>query len=306
MDLNHGSWPVHLRWLCLLKLDAFSTCTAMSARISGVLRVRGRVQVSIRFINKLEVGNVAIAKEAMPGIDLKYHLEACVSSRYVAPCSWQRGPMKLTAVAKCAFIASLFLFATSAGAQRSSRFAVFAGYSSQADVTFAPVSSIPISLPSVSLNGWNGSLEFKPIRFLGVVADLSGHYGTYGATIGCEAIIVCLPLGLSVDSSMYSFLVGPQVSVTFWRLTPFAHVLLGGARINQKPVIALVSGLATSDTSFADAIGGGIDIRIVSIVGWRFQADLIQTRFFAAPNPVSFLTSTQSNFRGSTGIVVRF
>jgi hypothetical protein len=91
-----------------------------------------------------------------------------------------------------------------------------------------------------------------------------------------------------------------------WRFTPFAHVLLGAAHINQKPVVSLVSGLANSDTSFADAIGGGLDFRIVSVVHWRFQADLLQTRFFANSNPISFLTSTQSNFRGSTGIVLRF
>lgn len=214
--------------------------------------------------------------------------------------------MKLTLGAICAWVAILFAFAASAAGQIPKRFALFAGYSSQADISFAPASFFPISLPSVSLDGWNGSFEVKVLPFLGVVADLSGHYGTYGATVGCEAIIVCVPLGVSVDSTLYSVLGGPQVSVSLWRFTPFAHVLLGAARINQKPVISLVSGLANSDTSFADAIGGGFDFRIVSIVHWRFQADLLQTRFFASANPISFLTSTQSNFRGSTGIVLRF
>jgi len=212
--------------------------------------------------------------------------------------------MKLTSIATC--IVSLFSFATSAAGQIPKRFAVFAGYSSEADITFAPVSFLPISLPSVSLNGWNGSFEVKVLPFLGVVGDVSGHYGSYRAAVGCEAIIVCVPLGVSVDSNLHSFLVGPQVSVSFWRFTPFAHVLLGAAHINQKPIITLVSGLANSDTSFADAIGGGIDFRIVSIVNWRLQADLIQTRFFATSNPINLLTSTQSNFRGSTGVVLRF
>ena len=214
--------------------------------------------------------------------------------------------MKLTSKAKYAFVATLFVFAASTAGQADGRFAVFGGYSSQADVTFAPVSFLPISLPSVSLNGWNVSAEGKVLPFLGLVADVSGHYGSYGATIRCETIVICLPVGLNVNSSLYSFMVGPQVSISLWRFTPFAHVLLGAAHVNQKPLIALVSGLANSDTSFADAIGGGIDIRIVSIVHWRFQADLIQTRFFASSSPVSFLTSTQSNFRGSTGIVLRF
>ncbi|PYU22638.1 MAG: hypothetical protein DMG32_17700 [Acidobacteria bacterium] len=89
-------------------------------------------------------------------------------------------------------------------------------------------------------------------------------------------------------------------------LLAWVTVLLGAAHINQKPVITLVSGLANSDTSFADAIGGGIDFRIVSIVNWRLQGDLIQTRVFATSNPINLLTSTQSNFRGSTGVVLRF
>jgi hypothetical protein len=168
------------------------------------------------------------------------------------------------------------------------------------------VSSIPISLPGLSLNGWDASLEWKFIRFLGVVGDVSGHYGSYGATFGCEAIVVCVPVGVNVNSNLYTFLVGPQVSISLWRFTPFAHVLLGVAHINQTSNITFVNGLTNSDTSFADGLGGGLDFRIVSIVHWRFQGDLIQTRFFASQSPISFLTSTQSNFRGSTGVVVRF
>lgn len=214
--------------------------------------------------------------------------------------------MERSCAVYCACVVTLLTFASSAAAQIPRRFAAFAGYSSQADVTFASTSFVPISLPSISLNGWDGSLEAKVLPFLGVVADISGHYGTYGATIGCKGIIGCVPLGVGVDSTLYSYLVGPQVSVSLWRFTPFAHVLLGAAHINQKPVMSLVSGLANSDTSFADAIGGGLDIRLISIVGWRFQVDLIQTRFFASMSPIGFLTSTQSNFRGSTGIVLRF
>jgi len=214
--------------------------------------------------------------------------------------------MKITTATRCACVLMLVAFATSAGAQSGKRFAAFAGYSSQADVTFAPVSSIPISLPGLSLNGWDASLEWKFIRFLGVVGDVSGHYGSYGATFGCEAIVVCVPVGVNVNSNLYTFLVGPQVSISLWRFTPFAHVLLGVAHINQTSNITFVNGLTNSDTSFADGLGGGLDFRIVSIVHWRFQGDLIQTRFFAGQSPISFLTSTQSNFRGSTGVVVRF
>ena len=52
-----------------------------------------------------------------------------------------------------------------------------------------------------------------------------------------------------------------------------------------------------SDTSFATALGGGIDYKIIRPVAWRFQGDYVQTRFFGA---------TQNNVRISTGIVFRF
>lgn len=216
--------------------------------------------------------------------------------------------MSPTFLAKCLCVVSLFAFATSAACQIPKRFAVFAGYSSRAD--FAQISFLPISLPSVSLNGWNGSVEVKVLPFLGIVGDLSGYYNSFGATVRCEAIIVCVPVVGTVSSSLYSFLAGPQVSVSLWRFTPFAHALIGAARIDEKAGIGVgipaLSGFASTNTSFADAIGGGFDFRIVSIVHWRFQADLLQTRFSVSSSPISFLTNTQTGFRGSTGVVLRF
>ncbi len=48
-----------------------------------------------------------------------------------------------------------------------------------------------------------------------------------------------------------------------------------------------------SDTSFATALGGGLDYKIIRPVAWRFQGDYVQTRFFG---------TTQNNVRLSTGI----
>ena len=210
------------------------------------------------------------------------------------------------ASALCA-LAILFLLTTPAAAQRK-RFAAFGGYSSRADIVFTPVSSFPISIPNIErMNGWNGSFEAKLIPIIGVVADVSGHYGSYGANVGCEAILICVPVNGTVNSSLYSVMFGPQASVSLWRFTPFVHALFGVAHINHKADLLATSGLSNSDTSFADAFGGGFDFRIASIVSWRFQADLLQTRFFNLPPPISYVVSTpQNGFRGSTGVVVRF
>jgi hypothetical protein len=54
---------------------------------------------------------------------------------------------------------------------------------------------------------------------------------------------------------------------------------------------------AGSDTSFATALGGGIDYRIFRPIAWRFEGDYVQTRFFGAH---------QNNTQLSTGIVFKF
>jgi hypothetical protein len=120
----------------------------------------------------------------------------------------------------------------------------------------------------INLNGWNGALEGKIAPFFGVVVDISGQYGS--------------------GVSQHNVLFGPRVSVPVGRVTPFAHVLFG---------VSHVSGGGDSDTSFGDTIGGGIDYKLIKVIGWRFQGDLLQTRFFGG---------TQNDFRFSTGVVVHF
>lgn len=120
----------------------------------------------------------------------------------------------------------------------------------------------------LNLNGWNGALEGKVAPFLGVVADISGQYGS--------------------GVSQHNVLFGPRVSTSIGRIRPFAHVLVG---------VSHVSGGGDSDTSFGDAIGGGVDYKLIKLIAWRFQGDLLQTRFFH---------DTQNDFRFSTGVVVHF
>lgn len=52
-----------------------------------------------------------------------------------------------------------------------------------------------------------------------------------------------------------------------------------------------------TDTTFALAIGGGLDYKIIRPIAARFQADYIRTSFYG---------TNQNNIRLSTGIVFRF
>ena len=127
--------------------------------------------------------------------------------------------------------------------------------------------------PSANLNGWEISGQYKFTDWLGGVADLDGHYGS--------------PNG--IGTSTYTYLFGPQISFPS-RVSPFAHLLLGGAHISE-------AGFGSS--SFSMALGGGIDVGLFhDQFYWRaIQTDYLMTQFGSR---------AQNNFRASTGIVIRF
>ncbi len=173
-------------------------------------------------------------------------------------------------------------FITAAAAQIPTSGNVFVGYSY--------LSSDLNSGSRASLNGWNGSLEGKVLPFVGIVADLSGHYASEDFPVSCGGIgSGCV---VSAKASMYSAIFGPRLSVPVGKFTPFAEAMVGVSHISGS-----ASGFSNSNTSFADALGGGIDYRIIHGLGFRFEGDLFQTRFFS---------HTQNNVRLSTGLVLHF
>lgn len=130
-----------------------------------------------------------------------------------------------------------------------------------------------------NLNGWELSGTYNFRDWLGGTADFSGHYGT--------------DQGSSVHYQTYLF--GPQVHLP-GPVSPFAHVLIGGAHES----ISTGSGNAVSGSgsAFAIAAGAGIDIHAAPFLSVRvFQIDYLVTRFGSA---------TQSQPRLSAGIVLHF
>ncbi len=123
--------------------------------------------------------------------------------------------------------------------------------------------------PDSNLNGFEFSGQYKFASWIGGVADIDGHYG--GGT------------------SVNNYLFGPQISFPA-RVSPFAQLLVGVAHIHQNGV--------GSDTSFAAALGAGIDTKIAGPFHWRIiQGDWIHTSLFGG---------SQNNGRLSTGIVIKF
>jgi hypothetical protein len=184
-----------------------------------------------------------------------------------------------------AIISTLIVLTTAACAQIPSG-NVFVGYSY--------MSADLVSNGRTNLNGWNGSVEGKVLPFIGIVGDFSGHYGSTPLAVNptCAAVIGGACSSLSASTNIHSFLFGPRVSVSVGKVRPFAHALLGAAHMSESASL-----LSSSSTSFAYALGGGVDYHLIPLVSWRVQADLLQTRFFS---------NTQNNVRISTGIVIHF
>src|ERR1700693_1065506 len=165
----------------------------------------------------------------------------------------------------------IFLVSLTAQAQDSNKVEVYGGYS------YLPYDSSS----SFNQNGWELSGQYKFAPWLGAVADFSGDYGS------------------STHTSYFLF--GPQVS---WpaRVSPFGHVLIGGAHVSYSTLLAVdpptLDTVNFSDTAFAFAVGGGIDAKIAGPFHWRiFQGDWIHSSVFG---------TGQNNARLSTGIVIKF
>jgi hypothetical protein len=149
------------------------------------------------------------------------------------------------------------------------------------------------ALNRTNMNGWEASVEGKIFPFIGIVADFDSHYGSQSGIVppplACPVSIPNCGVTFNANFSENNYLFGPRVSVSVGKIRPFAEALFGSGHIH-------VNGFS-SDTSFATAVGGGLDYKILRILAWRVQGDYVHT---------SLLNSHQNNVRISTGIVVRF
>ncbi|MGC2327091.1 MAG: outer membrane beta-barrel protein [Candidatus Sulfotelmatobacter sp.] len=177
---------------------------------------------------------------------------------------------------------TLILFAGLASAQVPTSGNIFVGYS------FYSASPSTLDLADVgrpNMNGWDASLEGKVLPWVGIVADLSGHYGQQNFTEPTSDATATVT-GHETDVTF-----GPRLSFPIGKFRPFGEALFGVGHVNTG------QGISTSDTSLVTTVGGGLDYKIVRILAVRAEGDYVQTRFFS---------TTQNNFRLSTGIVFRF
>jgi opacity protein-like surface antigen len=153
-----------------------------------------------------------------------------------------------------------------------------------------------LSLNRSDLNGFQATLEGKLAPVLGIVADFTGHYGSLNFPVFCS--LCTAPTTASANAHQFEAMFGPRVSFPAGKLRPFAEFEVGVGHVTRTGSAAgnVIMGFA-SNTSYATALGGGLDYKIFSRVAWRLEGDYVRTHFFGAG---------QNNLRLSTGIAFRF
>jgi opacity protein-like surface antigen len=149
-------------------------------------------------------------------------------------------------------------------------------------------------------HGFNMSITRNVSRYVGLKFDFAGHFKKR------DIPFLGTPAVLNIDSRIFNFLGGVQVkdNATDATFKPFGHALVGGAhfktegRFNGGCIGLFPSpcpSFSESDTGFAAAVGGGVDMRVSN----RVDVRVIQFDY----NPSRIADSTQHNFRIGVGIV---
>ena len=185
---------------------------------------------------------------------------------------------------------------------------VFVGYSNGQVDTGADSgdSAVDFFRERENFHGVNVSGVYNLNRYFGVKGDVSATYNNSRFNVTDNTGGVFNTVSIDTDNSLYNFLGGVQGkdNSNSGRFKPFAHALVGGAHVRTKisdiecsasPCIIPDLGDAFSDTGFAGAFGGGIDIRL----GNRFQIRAIQVDY----NPIRVSGETSHNLRIGAGIV---
>ncbi len=166
----------------------------------------------------------------------------------------------------------LALFCAVAVAQNNSKVDVYGGY------IYGRANSTALGLANdANLNGWNASITGYLTKHFGITGDFGGVYGNSGYP--------------SIGARVHGFVFGPTVRFPGKKATVFVHGLFGGIHGSSSP-----SGI--SDTAFAMAFGGGLDLNVNHRIAIRVaQADYFYAHLFS---------TTENNFRYSAGVVFKF
>ena len=169
-------------------------------------------------------------------------------------------------------------------------------------------------VPAFSTNGGSGQLAVNFNKWLGAVMDMGAvHNGNIG--------------GHHLDTTFINYLWGPRVSLRYSRITPYFNILFGGmhastsASVLAIPVVSQPIYLpgqetpvsttspvglraVTSQTAFAMATGGGLDIKVTKHMSFRpIGLDYMLTRL---QNVQDLQDRNQHHLRYTAGVNFTF
>jgi outer membrane immunogenic protein len=155
--------------------------------------------------------------------------------------------------------------------------------------TYVHTNAPPGGCGCFSMNGGTGSFAYHlNSKFAGVAEVASVHAGNVDAT--------------GLDLTLTSFLFGPRLThhIPGTRLTPYGQVLVGAVHSTGRLVPISANG-ASSSTTFAATVGGGLDFRL----SHRIAIRPVQIDYFVTTLP-NGANDHQNNLRVSSGLVLRF
>ena len=150
---------------------------------------------------------------------------------------------------------------------------------------------------SFNNQGASGAFTYNANNWLGLTAEVGGYHFER-QVLGTPDQSGNVPVE-SVTGSLQTYLFGPRVNFRhFDHFVPFAEVMFGAAHGGAQ-----LTG-DTSQSTFAMAAGGGVDVVLTKYLAWRFfQADYLMSNFSGS---LLNANARQNNFRIGTGLVLRW
>ena len=213
---------------------------------------------------------------------------------------------------RLAFSTALLLCSTLVGSAQSPKpdespkVEVFVGYSALGEagsraISFGPNASVSGDYEG---QGFETSITRNFSKRFGIKGDFSAHFNNEsgrGPVTACNPACTTVIQDFQLKTRVYNLLAGPEFKArNSTRFTPFAHALGGFAHTSATfttPGPTNILFLRRNDTSFAMALGGGLDIRASKRVSFRALMDY---------NPVFVNDSTVGTrdfFRFSFGVL---
>lgn len=165
---------------------------------------------------------------------------------------------------------------TSTPAKPYPRLEIYGGYSF--------VSSNVFAAPDRGyLNGWNAALDVNALRWLSLVAEFGGSYGTSKLPSAsptpfppCPPFCPGSPTTFDVKTKLTTYMFGVHLPYRKWdKFTPYIGAVGGRAAVTGR-----VPNFRESDNKLGLAAGAGADFNLSKTWAWRVQADYLQTKVF--------------------------